>query len=373
MQGFPVIRTLVLCLALMAACSPRGEMTVVPPGTVTGSTQSIYVATDRLFDPATMRFGSERSETARFARYDVVVPPERKPGSITYPRPGAQPDPNADFLTTAAVVYPGEPSFRRDLGQALRQDGREATIFVHGYNNTFADGVYRITQLSHDLDLPGVHMHYAWPSAGTPFGYVYDRDSAVFARNGLESMLREVSASGAERIFLVAHSMGSALVVETLRQLALRGDRQTLDRISGVILISPDIDVDVFRSQARDIGRLPQPFVIFGSSRDRALKLSARLTGQSARLGSLQNVGAVADLEVTFVDVAAFSVGDGHFNVGKSPALIKLLDRIGDVDAAFEGDPSSRIGLFPGAVLTVQNATQIILSPIAGTVSAPRR
>ncbi|MGL6211081.1 MAG: alpha/beta hydrolase [Paracoccaceae bacterium] len=360
-------RNFAFCVFLITACSSRGEMTVVPPSFVTGATQNIYVATDRLFDVDTMRFGSKRTETARFARYDVVVPPDRKPGSITYPRPGSTPDPNEDFLTTAAVLYPGEPAFRRDVGQALQKQGREATIFVHGYNNTFAEGVYRIAQLSHDLELPGVHMHYAWPSAGTPFGYVYDRDSTTYSRNGLEAMLREVSASGAERILLVAHSMGSALVVETLRQLALRGDRRTLDRIAGVILISPDIDVDVFRSQARDIGRLPQPFVIFGSTRDKALKLSARLTGQSARLGSLQNVGAVADLEVTFVDVAAFSVGDGHFNVGNSPALIKLMGRIGDVDAAFEADPTSRIGLFPGAVLTVQNATQIILSPIAGT------
>ena len=207
-------------------------------------------------------------------------------------------------------------------------------------------------------------MHYAWPSAATPFGYVYDRDSAVFGRGGLEDMLREVSGSGADRIFLVAHSRGSALGVETLRPLAIRGDRRTLDKIAGVILISPDIDVDVFRIQAHDIGKLPQPFLIFGSKRDKALRLSAQLTGQKARLGSLSSVGAVSDLDVTFVDVAAFNVGDGHFTVGESPALIRLLDRITDVDAAFGADAATRVGLLPGVVLTVQNATQIILSPI---------
>lgn len=144
----------------------------------------------------------------------------------------------------------------------------------------------------------------------------------------------------------------------------IRSDRQTLARISGVILISPDIDVDVFRVQAHEIGQLLQPFVIFGSQRDRALQLSARLTGRQARLGSLATVGAVADLDVTFVDVAAFNVGSGHFNVGDSAALIRLLDRIADVDAAFNADAAAKVGLLPGVVLTVQNATQIILSPI---------
>lgn len=355
-----------LLCALLLACAPRGQISLVPSA-ATGQQETVYVATSRVLDAETGTFTSKRSERPSFARYTVSIPPDRKPGTITYPRRGATPDPARDFVTTSEVLYPGEPAFRRDLQTALLSEsrgGREATVFVHGYNNTFAEGVYRIAQLSHDLDLPGIAMHYAWPSAATPFGYVYDRDSTSFSRSGLEDMLREVSGSGADRIFLVAHSMGSSLVMETLRQLSIRGDRRTLSKIAGVILISPDIDVDVFRSQARDIGKLPQPFLVFGSKRDKALLLSARLTGQPARLGSLASLGAVADLEVTFVDVAAFNVGDGHFNVGNSAALIRLLDRITDIDAAFEADAATRVGLLPGVVLTVQNATQVILLPI---------
>lgn len=353
------------CLAL--GCAPRGQILLVPQAAGLGAEGTVFVATSRSLDPATQTFTSTRSAEPSFARYTISVPPDREPGSISYPPRHGKPDPATDFLTTSELLYADRPAFRRDLTAALRdqrQGGREATIFVHGYNNTFAEGVYRIAQLAHDLALPGVAMHYAWPSAATPFGYVYDRDSANFARNGLEDMLVEASGAGADRIFLVAHSMGSALVVETLRQLAIRGDRRTLGRIAGVILISPDIDVDVFRSQARDIGQLPQPFVIFGSPRDRALMLSARLTGQASRLGSLSGVTALADLQVTFVDVAAYSVGAGHFDVGNSAALIRLLERIGDVDAAFNADAAARVGLLPGVVLTVQNATEIILSPI---------
>jgi esterase/lipase superfamily enzyme len=242
-------------------------------------------------------------------------------------------------------------------------------IFVHGYNNNFAEGVYRVAQFSHDLEIPGAVVHYAWPSAAKPLGYVYDRDSALFARDGLERLIDEVSAAGARRILLVAHSMGSGLAMEALRQAAIRDDQAALGGIAGVILISPDVDVDVFRSQVSAIGVLPQPFLIFGSDRDRLLGLSARLTGQRERLGSLSDVSRVADLKVTFMDVGEFASGAGHFTLGDSPALIRLIENIGQIEGAFEADRARRVGLLSGAVLTVQNATQIILHPVAQIAS----
>lgn len=365
---------LTLCLTLLFACAPRGEMTLVPPAQALGDAETVFVGSTRVIDPATGRFGNTRSETTRFARYTIAVPPERPLGAITWPKRGHAPDPQHDFLTTEAQVYANEPGFRADLSRALRRDvtgPREATIFVHGFNTTFAEGLYRIAQLSHDLDLPGVAVHYAWPSAGTPLGYVRDRDSALFARRGLDALIREISRAGADRIFIVVHSMGGLLLMEVLRDLALRGDRGTLGKIAGVILISPDIDVDVFRAQAEEIGTLPRPFLIFGSDRDRVLRLSARLTGQRDRLGSLKTADRVADLEVTLVDVAAFDAKGGHFTLGNSEALIKLLGRIGDVNAAFDADRAGRIGLLSGVVLTVQNATQIILSPVAALGNGP--
>ena len=84
------------------------------------------------------------------------------------------------------------------------------------------------------------------------------------------------------------------------------------------------------------------------------------------RLGNLRDVSKVADLEVTVVDVAAYSTGHGHLDVVRSPALIRLLSRIGDIDSAFGADRSGRSGLLPGIVLTVQSATEIILTPVVG-------
>jgi esterase/lipase superfamily enzyme len=314
-------------------------------------------------------FGYQRSPSTRYARLDVAIPPDRSPGEIHWTAPNRQPDLNTDFVATNEVIYSGSRDFRSDLAAALAREPRsqrEVVLFVHGFNNTFAEGAYRLAQLGHDLDLNGVLVTYAWPSRGHPLGYAYDRDSALFARDGLELLLDEVVAAGAERVVVVAHSMGSALTMETLRQIAIGSNDRVRRRIAGVVLISPDIDVDVFRAQTERIGKLPQPFIIFTSKKDRVLALSARLTGQHDRLGNVTDMAEVADLDVTLLDTTAFSKGGGHFNPGNSPALLAIMSQIRDVDTALATDQTGRPGLLPGVALTVQNATQIVLSPVTG-------
>lgn len=349
------------CLMTLAACAPRGTMYIVPPDAAMGEVSTVFVGTTRALGPSGI-YSSGRSEVMQFARYDVAIPPDRQPGEIKYPK-RKKLDARTDFLTTKQEQYPSDPAFRADLSKALAANGREAVIYIHGFNNTFTEGVYRIAQLHHDLNLPGVALHYSWSSAAEPLGYVYDRDSMMFARSGLEDLIRETVASGARKVTLVAHSMGSFLTMEVLREIAIR-DGRVMPQVSGVVLFSPDIDVDVFRMQAKEIGKLPQPFLIFGSGRDRVLRLSGLITGQKDRVGSMTDVARLADIEVTYYDVGAFSSGDGHFVVGTSPALIKLMGSIGQVEEAFGGDASGRTGLLPGVVLTVRNATRVILRPV---------
>ncbi len=364
-------RTLSVLLIVLglAACEPRGEIVVAPDAARANPVETVFIGTTRGVDPENgNRFSKKRSQSTRYARLDVAIPPDRRPGEIHWTPPRRAPDARTDFLTTREELYSGAPGFRADLARALakeRRGTREAVVFVHGFNTTFAEGAYRLAQLGHDLDLHGALVHYSWPSLGHPLGYAYDRDSALFARDGLEMLLDQVVAAGAERVLIVAHSMGSALTMETLRQVAISRNAAVQRRIAGVVLISPDIDVDVFRAEAMRIGALPQPFLIFTSKKDRALAISARLSGQRDRLGNVTDVAEVADLKVTLLDTTAFSTGAGHFNAGNSPALLAILGRISDVDAALAASQTGRTGLLPGAVLTVQSATQIVLSPVA--------
>lgn len=360
-------RAAIIVLGLVA-CAPRGELVVDPEAIGVGTIESIYVGTTRTRDPSTDSFGDGRSNTTTFARYDISVPPTHVPGNIEWAGKGRKPDPATDFVALEEVIHPGPAAFRKDLSDAMRaQEARsgEVVIFIHGFNTTFVEGLYRIGQLSHDLNTLGAVVHYSWPSAGKPLGYVTDWNSATFARDGLEELIHQTIDAGATSILLVAHSMGSALTMETLLQMSQKGDARTLGRLAGLVMISPDIDVDVFLKQAADISRLPDPFIIFGSTKDRALNLSARLTGQTERLGSIRDITRLSGVKLTYLDTSAFSTRGGHFNLGNSPALLALVSQIDDVNEAFDDDPAGKPGLLPGMVLSVRNATEVVLSPLA--------
>ncbi|MDN3712816.1 alpha/beta fold hydrolase [Paracoccus cavernae] len=352
---------LISFVIILSACAPRGEVRVDPSAATVGEVQEILVGTTRASE------GPERSEEVRYGRVDVSVPPQRKVGTIKFPVKDQPANPQTDFLTTQRLSYPTREGFRQAVREQLRnpqvQSDGDAVIFVHGYNNTFAEGLYRFAQFAHDLDMPGTYMHFAWPSRGQTLAYAADRDSVLFSRDGLQQMIEDTQAAGARQVVLVGHSMGTELVMETLRQMAIGGKRKELDKIGGVVLFSPDIDVDVFRMQAKAIGKLPQPFLIFTSSKDSALQLSARLSGEPVRLGSLQDARRVSDLEVMLVDTAAFNTGSGHFDAASSPALLSILTRAGDIGSAFANDAGGRVGLFTGAALTVERAAQVVLLP----------
>lgn len=356
----PRLLTLAVLL-LLAGCAGRAKLVELEGVEVDTPTRSVFLGTTRAFENGA--FGSGRSPDVTFARYDISIPDQRSSGSIVRSR--RAPDPHTQFFIRDIARFDDETAFRSGLRPALRAAGGTAVIYVHGFNNTFDEGILRITQLAEDFDMPGVALHYSWPSLASPVGYAHDRDSVLFARDGLERLIAATRAAGAREVIVVAHSVGSMLLMETLRQMAIARPGSVARVIDGVVLISPDLDIDLFRRQVARIGRLPTPFGIFVSRRDRVLTLSARLSGQKNRLGNVDRVDAVADLDVTIVDVTEFSRGAGHFTAATSPALIAFYRRAGALGDSFAGDRAGVIGLAQGTVLTVQNATSVILSPVA--------
>nr|WP_242678887.1 alpha/beta fold hydrolase [Rhodobacter calidifons] len=354
---------MLIVVMLVAGCAARGDFETAPAGLDGGTPEAIFVGTTRAEGDA--GFGFERSEVASFLRYDVSIPPEREAGKVNWPPKTRKPDARKDFLLLHWQRFGSAGEFRSALRGALQRRGQtDVVVYVHGFNNTMAEGVYRVAQMHHDLAVPGVAVHFAWPSRGSALGYVYDRDSVMASRSGLVALIDEVEGAGAQSIVLVAHSMGAFLSMEALRQEALKGGPKALARIKGVVLIAPDLDLDVFRAQARDIGKLPEPFVIFGSSRDRILNISATISGTGTRLGNIDGVKEIADLNVIYLDTAAYTTGTGHLNLGENPALLQLFGGLVGIADAFTADARARVGLLPGLVLTVRNATEIVLAPV---------
>ncbi len=100
------------------------------------------------------------------------------------------------------------------------------SVFVHGYNTNFAEGLYRQAQLLHDYDAHSASVHFAWPSAASGQGYVYDLDKALYSRGALEATLRAMAGSQAMKINVIAHSMGAFL----RRASVASGEDQGADR-----------------------------------------------------------------------------------------------------------------------------------------------
>lgn len=359
-----------VCLFL-AGCGVRPEFVFDSAARGIGAEQVVFAATNRVPVDTRMRFGGERSEQEAYRRYRLSIPPERAPGELVYPPRNGRPDPTRQFVTLSEEVFSDRTDFRRALAATLAatpRGQRDVVVFVHGYNTTFPESVYRIAQLAHDLALPGTVMLFSWPSAGKALGYVYDRDSAIGARDRLESVLEQVAAAGADRILLLAHSMGSYLTMETLRQ-GRHKRSPFMARIAGVILLSPDVDVDVFRDQAKAVGRLPAPILVFTSTRDRALSLSSFVAREPNRLGNLTDLERLKDLDVVLLDVSAFSTGLGHLDAGSSPTLIALITGTEQINGILSDDERSRVGLLPGVMITLQNATRLVVSPVVDLIN----
>src|SRR6202035_3194648 len=127
--------------------------------------------------------------------------------------------------------------------------GSDVLIYVHGFKQTFETAALDAARLVDGIRFRGQTMVFSWPSKAGLFDYAYDRESAMWSRDDFESVLHSVVATpGAGRMHIVAHSMGTMLTLESLRQLYARDGDTVADKIGAVVFASPDIDMDVFSS-----------------------------------------------------------------------------------------------------------------------------
>ncbi|MGY3437248.1 MULTISPECIES: alpha/beta hydrolase [unclassified Marinovum] len=308
---------------LLVACAPRGVLHLVR-GADVGEIREVYVASNRVERiENSVNFSAERGQKLSFARLDVSVPPVHRDGKVELPARGPA-DPAQHFVLSGAYRYPSLDTFIAGLNKA--PGGRdEVIVFVHGFNTNFAEAAYRLAQMAHDFDADVPVISFSWPSGGDPRGYAYDRDSVIQSRDALESLL--IALARDRKVMIVAHSMGSQLVMEVLRQVSIANQGAALRRISGVALISPDIDPEVFVTQARRIKPFPQPFILMTSTRDKILDFSAWVAGRPRRLGAITSAEGLEGLPVIIVDLTAYSEpdGSGHDTAYTAPRAIELL------------------------------------------------
>ena len=151
----------------------------------------IYIATSRRRSEVEGEFyGGERNPFLSFAAVDVVIPPNHVTGNVERPR-SLPVNPDEHFV----ITNPREFSSREEVRSVLSKDvltrprgQREAMLWIHGYNTNLTLAVLRAAQFVEDTGYKGVLFLYSWASQAKLTGYVYDINSALIARDFLESI-----------------------------------------------------------------------------------------------------------------------------------------------------------------------------------------
>ena len=214
------------------------------------------------------------------------------------------------------------------IGDLYAEPGgtRDVLIYVHGFNQTFESAALDAARISDGIRFRGETMVFSWPSKAQLFDYGYDRESAMWSRDALEQVLAGLMASPISgRIHVVAHSIGTMLTMEALRQIYARQPAAG-ERIGAVVFASPDIDLDVFTSSVARIGPLAGKITVVTATNDRALAVSGFLAGGITRVGAAEKA-ELARLGLHVVDASAQGWGIINHDLFLSNAKVRQVIR----------------------------------------------
>jgi len=184
-----------------------------------------------------------------------------------------------------------------ELQESMHDDKRDTLVFVHGYNNSFRDGLrsgFKLAENFADMNI----LVFSWPSDGsmTPWlAYSSDRHDAAASGPALARGLLKLTdylcdvshkTDCGQRVHLLAHSMGAYVLRHSLQYYRGQSARllQVLDQI---ILIAADEDSDAFEHdyKLKALPQLGNKVSVYFNRQDQAMAISDLTKGNPERLG----------------------------------------------------------------------------------------
>jgi esterase/lipase superfamily enzyme len=291
----------------------------------------VFYATDRAkVGGAQFEFGPDRNPEAKLflGRYTVSIPRDHREAQIERPTFWTfyREHIGSDFVIVDRQELTYEGFYQDIRSQVGKSTAKDAFVFIHGYNVLFDDAIYRTAQLKYDIGFEGAAVAYSWPSVGTVAGYPVDEANNEWTVEHLRWFLADLSAkSGADRIHLIAHSMGNRALTYALKALATTPAPHP--RFQQIILTAPDIDTGVFREVAGVISRQAQHTTLYASKNDKALLASRKYQGYP-RAGDISE-GVVIVSGVDTIDASAVSTDFlGHSYFADNTSVLTDLQQI---------------------------------------------
>jgi esterase/lipase superfamily enzyme len=283
---------------LQAAVAPRAlpeDLSRQPAKNKDFARVRVFYGTDRQpsGDPRpALYYGNERGEL-QYGYLDVTIPTAHKESALeTQPRwteyifDAGQA--RRRYILLDQVVPLAKERFIQELRQHVKEArSKDLFLFVHGFNNTFEDSARRAAQLMYDLDFDGTPLLYSWPSRGNAFAYTADEaavnDSGLVLADFLQTIITQ---SGASRVHLLAHSMGSRALIEAVRTYLATLAPEKRNHIFGqIIFTAPDVDRSYFIHAVGPLVAAAERVTLYASDTDYALRVST-LLHDGARAGT---------------------------------------------------------------------------------------
>lgn len=237
-----------------------------------------------------------------------------------------------------------------EMRKLMIDEGSDALIFIHGYNNSFRDSLRSGFKLA--AQFPSLKiLVFSWPSDGSMapwLAYASDRNDAAASGPALARGLLKLTDFLCQqnpdecqsKVHLLAHSMG-AFVLRHALQYYRQNNPQLHQFLAEIALVAADEDSNAFEvgDKLQALPQIANRVSVYFNRNDQAMAISDLSKGNPERLGQsgLQSA-LLAPAKVSQVDcsqvVTKFPGHDYYKNNSKV---------IADLTAVFAGLESSLI------------------------------
>lgn len=224
--------------------------------------------------------------------------------------------------------------------EATTRNRKSAFLFIHGFNVTHQDAMFRAAQIARDISYGGLVTAFSWGSEGTIPGYFADESNVRLSIPGLVEFLELLTTEvGIEEFHVVAHSMGSRALLGALPHVPDWNSGQ--GKFSEVVFAAPDVDADEYRDDIAAVLKKARRYTLYCSDRDWALTLSRTMRKSYLRAGDGgENVLVTTGVEtVDATSLGEYLLGLGHSYIGSKQSVLR------DLLLVFMGQPMTREGL----------------------------
>lgn len=266
---------------VLDAISPSAEQSAAQAPAGDARLFRVWFGTNRRVTADGQGFTSERDARTTVGQVSVRVPEAHRFGETggSFWQKLKRWDFRDDQLRLHQVQVQNPEAFWAGLQTAMQAGGaQQALFFLHGFNVSFEDAAIRAAQLGCDLSVPGATAFFSWPSRGSVAAYPADEASIEASERAITDFLVDFATrSGAQKIHVIAHSMGNRGLLRALQRIAANAQTQGPVKFGQIFLAAPDVDRDLLLDLARLYPQHSERTTLYASDGDLPVHLSSKL------------------------------------------------------------------------------------------------